>query len=381
MTKKLSSNEVKDIATDKKTPADQDRETRNNRMKRLEDLPGLGPKTAEKLRELGYSFVGLATARADAVSAEMGQSVSYVKATAWIKAAQTAILSVMKPKTGKEIARERRLKRVFYKTGSADFNKLLGGGFASLRTTGLSGRFSSGKTQAEFDTIVDCLSRDKYHYCPMCDFLHDKLVNTCSSCGKEMFRQAAYIETETDTYSDQRLEQIAKIQGKEIDLDNLWVLEAKNIPTAKAQYLQYKIIQKLIQQKQENIGLVCIDSFTAKFRPGYSRSEMLPVRTREFAEHFLLMDYLIAKYNMAWVLSCQVIGGVRKEHDMVSQMKTGGKFYPVGGELFLHSVTTWVGMQQVKTQTWKAILFDSSYLPRDTCEFMLTKKGLADGVK
>lgn len=380
----------KEKATDEKTPADQEEETSEavdtKKVKRMEDLPGLGPKTAQKLRDLGYKgLVALATARADAISAEMGMSVSYVKAVAWIKAAQEAILSVMNPVTGKELAKQRKLKRVFYKTFSDEFNRIMGGGFATMRTTGLAGRFSTGKTQAIYDGIVATLdeNNNEYAFCPMCGHLHNKPVKVCTSCGKDMKRKAAYIETEPDTYSDERIEQIARLQKINIDLDDLWVFPCENIPTAKAQYLQYKILQQLITQKDQNIGFVGVDSMTAKFRPGYSRTEMLPVRTREFTEHFLLIDFLAAKYNIAWVLSCQVIGGVRPGAVKAIIMKTGDKqgYYPVGGDYLLHSVSTWVALSQIKTDTYEAVVFDSNYLQRERIEFMLSSKGLADGVR
>jgi len=354
---------ISDKATDNKTPSDQRREMSNGRAKQIEDLSGIGPKTALKLKELGYDFVGLATGRADIICQEMGQSVTYAKAVAWVKAAQESILAVMKPKTGKEVARERKLKRVFFKTGSSDFNALIGGGMATLRTTGLTGRYSTGKTQAIFDVIVDCIRDDntKYCYCPMCNgrrgFLHDKPVETCNNCGREMFRKAAYVETEPDTFSAERLEQIAAARKVDIDLDNLWIFGCEDIPTAKAQYLQYKIIQKMFngftdddgkRVEPQNIALVAVDSFTAKFKPGYGRSEMLPVRTREFTEHFLLIDYLASRYNVAWALSCQVIGGVRPDAVLVTRAKVGDKYYPVGGEYLLHSMNIWVNVQQIK---------------------------------
>jgi len=379
--KRIKDETIKDKATDSKTLIDQQEEMKGKIKKRLEDLTGIGPTTATKLREFGYSFMGLATARADIVSSEMGPSVSIAKATAWIKTAQENVLAVMTPKTGREVAKERKLKRIFYKTNSLDLNKLLGGGIASLRTTGFSGRFSTGKTQIIFNAIVDCLSRTKYAYCPKCDYIHEKVVETCKQCGEEMFRKAAYIETEPDTFSDARIEEIAAATNKDIDLGNLWVFGAENIPTAKGQYLQYKIIQKLIEKKKENIGFIAVDSFTAKFRPGYSRREMLPVRTREFTEHFLIIDYLAARYNIAWALSCQVIGGVDAGQQLGTKMKTGDIFYPVGGEFLLHSMTTWCQVMQIKSELYKAMIFDSSYLPKGTCEFMLTERGIVDGVK
>ena len=97
----------------------------------------------------------------------------------------------------------------------------------------------------------------------------------------------------------------------DINWKNLYVFPAKQIPTAKAQFLQYKVIQKLIEgtaakpaieEKRNGQGLIIqkgqvavaakapepiifvdIDSMNAKFRDGWSESQMLPLRTREFA--------------------------------------------------------------------------------------------------
>lgn len=349
-------------ATDEKTPANHEKEVEEKEEKKskkdaktattLEQLPGIGPTTAERLRSLGYTFVGLATARADEVAAEMG--ISFVLAKQWITQAQEAVLSKMVLKTGTQVAKERKANQYFFKTGSEGFNALIGGGFATMRTTGLAGRLATGKTQAAFDAVVDCLAKTK--------------------------RKAVYIETEPDTFSESRLNEIASKRALKIDLDNLYVCENSQIPTAKAQYLQYKVVQKELE-KGTDIGLVVVDSFTAKFRPGYSRREMLPVRTREFTEHFMLIDYLASKYNLAWILTCQVIGAPDPGQGLAIKMKTGDSFYPVGGEFLLHSVNTWVSMQQVKSELWEATLFDSSYLPRKSCNFVLSPKGLMDGVR
>jgi DNA repair protein RadA len=351
--KKLTNPEkIVDKPTDSKEVANHEEDVDTNTVKRMTDLPGIGPKTAEKLRELGYTLVGMATGRADEIAAEM--KVSFVVAKGWVQAAQEAILKDMKMKTAIEHDKNKKIKQQFIKTGSEVFNKLIGGGFPTGATTGLSGRFSTGKTQACFDAVVDCIGRLK--------------------------RKVVYIETEPNTFSLDRLKQIAKGRGLECDWDKLYICEAEQIPTAKAQFLQYKLVQKSLEAG-DDIGLVIVDSFTAKFRPGYSRREMLPVRTREFTEHFLLIDYLAAKYNVAWVLTCQVIGAPDPGQSLGIKMKTGDSFYPVGGEFLLHSVNTWVSLQQIKTELYEAILYDSSYLERAKCEFMLTAKGLMDGIK
>ena len=353
--KKLEDKEVKvtDKPTDSKDVSDHEEDVVNHTSKTMQDLPGIGPKTAEKLRELGYTLVGLATGRADEIAAEM--KVSFVQAKGWVQAAQEAVLCGMNLKKAEEIEKERKKKQKFYVTGSNAFNHLMGGGFGTMKTTGLSGRFSTGKTQSIYDAMVDCLR-------------------------SEVEDEAVYIETEPDTFHLERVKQIADLRKIKIDTNKLWVAEASQIPTAKAQFLQYKIVQKHLEQGSP-IHLVAVDSFTAKFRPGYSRREMLPVRTREFTEHFLLIDFLASRYNIAWILSCQVIGAPDPGQGLGIKMKTGDTYYPVGGEFLLHSVSTWVSLQQIKTELYEAILYDSSYLERSKCEFMLTKQGLMDGIR
>jgi RecA/RadA recombinase len=108
---------------------------------------------------------------------------------------------------------------------------------------------------------------------------------------------------------------------------------------------------------------------------------MLPLRTRELAEHFNLMEFMAARYNVAWVLTCQCIAPPRPDQGLGAMVKFGDTFYPVGGDYLLHSVNTWIGLTQIKTDVWKATLFDNSYLPRGIAEFTITARGLIDGVR
>ena len=103
----------------------------------------------------------------------------------------------------------------------------------------------------------------------------------------------------------------------------------------KAQFIQYKLIQKAIEAG-ENIHLVIIDSFNAKIR-SWSRTELLPIRARELAEHFNLIEYLACKYNIAWFITCQVIAPPRKEQGLQAIVKFASEYYPVGGDSLLHS--------------------------------------------
>jgi RecA/RadA recombinase len=340
-------------ATDSKTPQELGAEATDPELKGLCTITGIGAKTAEKLRDLGYkTILDIAVARAEEIASEL--KISFSIAKAWCSIAQERILARMEMKKAPDLDKEIKAKRVFLKTGSAQLNKLLGGGIPTMSITGLTGRFASGKTQICNEMVVECLGTLK--------------------------EKAVYIETEPDTFHLDRLKEIANEKKLTCNWDDLYVCGADQIPTIKAQYLQYKLVMKKLEEG-EKIRVVIIDSFNAKIRAGWGKSEMLPLRTRELAEHFNLMEFMAARYNVAWILTCQCIAPPRPDQGLGAMVKFGDTFYPVGGDYLLHSVNTWIGLTQIKTDVWKATLFDNSYLPRGIAEFTITKRGLVDGVR
>jgi len=338
---------------DSKTPEEMNSEVVDEQEYDITQLSGVGPKTAEKLKEKGYlTLIDIATTRADELSAVMG--IGYAQAKVWIDDALDKVSAKMKLQNATDYTKEKNNKTIIFKTGSEQLNKLLDGGFKTGTIYGTVGRFATGKTQIGFELVVDCLSKGY---------------------------SSVFIETEPDTFHLERLQEIANGKGiKNIDWSKLYVCPADQIPTAKAQYLQYKIIQKALE-RGENIKLIVVDSFNAKFRAGWSRTEMLPLRTREFGEHFTLIEYLTAKYNLCWYLTFQAIAPPRPEQGLQAKVKFGDEYYPVGGDYVLHSVNIWLGLHQIKTELWSATLFDSSYIDRGTANFVLCKKGLMDEVK
>ena len=398
---------VEDDTTPSEEAVDIDEGEDTGSIKRLEDIQGIGPAAAGKLRLMGYTVMGLATARADVVAGEMG--VSQTIAKAWCNVAREAALAKMKTYTAEEYDIEQKAKQIKIRTGSAEFNNMLGGGIPTMSITGSSARFSSGKTQIGYDAVIDVLSR--ILVCPKCKRELFKLGDVCPEDGeKAVHAKAAIIETEPDTFHLDRLKEIAFERDiKGINWGNLFLYPAKQIPTAKAQFLQYKVIQKLLEgtaakpeqlekkrpdgsiqipyhkavaaKAPEPIIFIDIDSMNAKFRDGWSESQMLPIRTREFAAHFTLMEYLAATYNIAFYLTHQVIAPVRPDQGLKVKIKFLDEFYPVGGDYVLHSVNNWIALSSVGGDVEQAQLFDSSYLPKNECFFKLTARGLSDAGK
>ncbi|MHA2068132.1 MAG: helix-hairpin-helix domain-containing protein, partial [Candidatus Thorarchaeota archaeon] len=114
--------------------------------KDLEDLPGVGEVTAEKLRAAGYSeFSSIATAAPHELAETAGMGVESAK-----KAIEAAKSMVEIGFESAEDVFERRKSIVKIKTGSKALDELLGGGVETMAITEMYGKFSSGK----------CISKD-----------------------------------------------------------------------------------------------------------------------------------------------------------------------------------------------------------------------------
>ena len=257
------------------------------------------------------------------------------------------------------------------------------GNFFTVRNGNLTVSGNSGKTQIGNDIIIDALSK---FTCPKCYTILNE-GGVCEECeGEATPIEVVFVETEPDTFHLDRLKEIygnRRIENRnlpKLNWANVHVCPARQVPTAKAQFLQYKVAQKMIENGH-NIHLVIVDSFNAKFRAGYSRSEMLPIRAREFAEHFNLIEYMSAQYNVAWYLTFQVIAPPRPDQGLAMKVKFADTYYPVGGDSVLHSTNNLVGLNQVKMNLWTAHTYDSSWIPRGESNFILTPRGISDAME
>jgi len=365
--------------TENKGPTEMKKDLGKVAPKELTDLMGIGPKAAEKLRELcGISDMEeLATSRPDEIAAQM--KVTFTVAKGWVSQAQEALLPTMELTSAVQEEAYKNARVLQFKTGSPKFNAILGGGVTTMAITGTSGRLASGKSVIGEDIIIDAIHN---HFCCPKDGRKLSKNEKCPECGNLAKPvEAVMIETEPDTFHLSRLQDMAKAK-KYMDMDwsRLIVVGARKVATIKSQFLWYKAIKHAIDSGR-NIRLVVIDSFNAKIRAGWSKSEMLPVRSRELAEHFNLMEWMAARYNLAWYITCQVIAPPRPDQGLGAKVKFTDTYYPVGGDTLLHSVNQWVALTQVKSGMWTAKIFDSSYLPRNEANFIIDKSGLLDAVE
>ena len=171
----------------------------------IEDLPGVGPATAEKLREAGFEellSIAVMSPAELAEQAELGEAVS-----AKIIAGAKKIADIGGFISGKALLdRRRQVKKLT--SGAAALDELLGGGFETQAIVEVYGEFGSGKTQIG----------------------HQLAVNTILPLDQGGFDgEVFYIDTE-DTFRPERIAQMA--EGVGIDpqdaLDRIHVARAYN---------------------------------------------------------------------------------------------------------------------------------------------------------
>ena len=214
-------------------------EESESRYRRIEDLPSVGPSTADKLRELGFHTVeslAMATIR-ELVQAGIGEK----RAFEIINAAR-ASSSLSFIRADELIAKRQNILKLT--TGSKKLDILLGGGIETQAITEFYGEYGSGKSQ----------------------IAHQLCVNVQLPLERGgLDGGALYIDTE-NTFRIERISQMAEHVG--LDPQEAF----KRIILAEAYTSDHQIFllenaDRII--KENNIKLIIIDSLTAHFRSEY----------------------------------------------------------------------------------------------------------------
>ncbi len=306
----------------------------------LEDLPGVGAATADRLREAGFKTVeSIAVANpGELKDVGLGESA----ATRVINAARDSLQ--MGFMTGTEVWEKRQtLKKIT--TGSSTLNELLGGGIETQAITEFYGEFGSGKTQICHQLAVSV-----------------QLPEDRGGLGKN----AIYIDTE-NTFRPERIIQLSEA----LELDPMKVLD--NIVVARAynsdhQMLMAEKAEDLIKDK--NIGAIIVDSLTSQFRSDYTGRGMLADRQQKLNRHMHGLQRLSDIYNLAVVVTNQVL--TRPDFFF------GDPTAPIGGHIVGHSSTFRIYLRKSKGGKRVGRLIDSPNLPEGEAIFTVVKDGIRD---
>jgi DNA repair protein RadA len=307
----------------------------------IADLPGVGEKIAEKLKESGYIDL-MALAAASPMELSTAAEIGEVTASKIISAAREA-LNIGFEKATEVLERRQKLGRI--STGSKNFDKLLEGGIETQSITETHGAFSSGKSQLGFQLAVNVqLPREK-----------GGLNGGC-----------LFIDCE-NTFRPERIKQMAEALGlnpKEI-LENIHVARAYN---SDHQIVLTERAGELI--KENNIKLLVVDSVTSLFRSDYlGRGELAP-RQQKLNRHLHTLQRLSEVYNLAVYVTNQVMAR--------PDILFGDPTVPIGGHVLAHQAGTRLYLRKSKGDTRIARMVDSPNLPEGEIVFRITTEGIKD---
>ena len=308
----------------------------------IDDLPGVGPATAEKLREAGFdNLLSLAVmAPGDlAEQAELGEAVA-----AKIISAAKRMANIGGFISGEALL-ERRRQVQKLSSGVHSIDDLLGGGFETQALVEVYGEFGSGKTQIGHQLAVNCT-----------------LPIEEGGLDGDVF----YIDTE-DTFRPERITQMARGCGLDPDkvLARIHVARAYN---SDHQMLLAEEIKRM--SKGLNVKMIIVDSLTSHFRAEYIGRGMLANRQQKLNRHLKDLKQLATVNNALILVTNQV-------HSKPDAM-WGDPTKPIGGHILAHASTFRLYLRKAKAGRRIARLVDSPNLPDGECVYQVTQEGLRD---
>ncbi len=313
----------------------------------IEELPGVGPAIAEKLREAGFNSleaIAVASPAELVAAAEIGEATSAKIINAAREAAEIGGFE-----TGDKIL-GRRLEIGKLTTGSTSFDDLLGGGLETQALTEFYGEFGSGKTQIAHQLAVNV------QLPPENGGLNGSVV---------------IIDTE-NTFRPERIKDMA--EGASLDPDEI----LKNIHVARAYNSNHQILlvdkaERLAVElidTEKPVRLLIVDSATAHFRSEYVGRGTLADRQQKINKH--LHDTLrFGDLNNAVVM---ITNQVQVRPDAFF----GDPTRPIGGHVVGHTATFRLYLRKSKGEKRIARLVDSPNLPEAEAVFTVSKVGIRD---
>ncbi len=319
----------------------------NNKVIDLEDLPGVGPAIAEKLREAGYDSIELIAVSSPAelsAVADIGEATALKIITAARKLANLGGFE------SGEIIFQRRQEIGKITTGSKALDSLLGGGIETQAITEFFGEFGSGKTQ----------------------ICHQLAVNVQLPREEGGLNGSVIVIDTEKTFRPERIIQMAEakgLDGKEV-LKNIYVAHAYNSNHQMLLVDNAKELAQKLAKEGRPIRLLIVDSLTSHFRAEYVGRGALADRQQKLNRHLHDLMRFGEIFNAAIVVTNQVMAKPDTFY--------GDPTRPIGGHIVAHTATYRVYLRKGKGELRVARLIDSPHLPEAEVVFKITERGIED---
>jgi DNA repair protein RadA len=335
----------------------------------LEELPGVGPATADKLRDAGYtSFQGIAVAASGELSnqADVGEST----ATDIVQAAREQA-DIGGFESGAQVL-ERRNEIGKLSWQIDDVDDMLGGGVETQSITEVYGEFGTGKSQVTHQLSVNVQLPKEYG---------------------GLRGSAIFIDSE-DTFRPERIDDMVRglddeliqatmddrdIEGTPDDddaMDELMEDVLEKIHVAKAfnsnhQMLLAEKAQELAEEHEDDdwpVRLLNVDSLTAHFRAEYVGRGELAERQQKLNKHLHDLDRVGNLYNCAVLVTNQVASN--------PDSFFGDPTQPIGGNILGHKSTFRMYLRKSKNDKRIVRLVDAPNLADAESVMRVTDNGI-----
>jgi len=340
----------------------------------LEDLPGVGPATAEKLRDNGYeSYQGIAVASPGELSntADVGES----SAADIIQAAREAA-DIGGFESGSTVL-ERREQIGKLSWGVEEVDELLGGGVETQSITEVYGEFGAGKSQVTHQLSVTVQLPAE----------HGGLEGSAIFIDSEDTFRPERIEQMVNGLDDETIEATMVLHGvveeegdadagdetlvKELVesvLDKIHVAKAFN---SNHQILLAEKAQEIASESQDDefpVRLLTVDSLTAHFRAEYVGRGELAERQQKLNKHLHDLMRVGDLNNTAVVVTNQVASN--------PDSFFGDPTQPIGGNILGHTSTFRMYLRKSKGNKRIVKLVDAPNLPDGEAVMRVEEGGL-----
>lgn len=307
------------------------------KYQKLEDIPGVGPATALKLRQAGFKTVeALATAPIRyLVDQGVGGEETVQK---FVSAARKAMaLEFITADVLLEVHKNKRLMT----TGCKSLDRLIKGGLETQSITEFHGEFGTGKSQ-------------------MCQQLAVTVQLPVDRGGME--GACLYIDTE-HVFRPGRVMRIAET----FELDPKAVLKRIIYAEAYTSEHQCSLLESADEVIKENdIRLIIIDSLTGHFRSEYLGRETLTPRQQKLNQHMHKLIRLSRAFNAVAVVTNQVS----------TTPDVFGKTQPIGGHIVGHIAHTRISLRKGRDNLRIAKVIASPFLPEGETPMRITEGGI-----
>ncbi len=343
----------------------------NEELELLEELPGVGPSTAEDLYDAGFTrYQDIAVAGIGELTADT--SIGDSKAQSIINAARENA-DIGGFTTGNE-ALEERSEIGKITTRHAEIDDIMKGGFEEAAITELFGQHKAGKSQFTHQMAVNVQLPEEY-----------------GGTGK----RAIFIDTE-DSYRPERIIQMvhglddevlqACMDRDEIDgtpdddwaMDELTKLFLSRIHNATArntnmQIMMVKKAKEIVEEYRETdfpVGVLIIDSIIGHFRSEYTGRGKLADRQQKLTKHIDDITAFATMNNAAAIIANQVMSN--------PDQFFGDPTKPAGGNVIAHRSTFRIKLREGKGDKKVFMLEDAPNLPDRQTTYKVTEDGIIE---